>query len=324
MRCLTLANELRVNGVYCEFICRVYPGNLIEFINQCGFKVNGILPYESLTIDAEHTKSAIEGELIDWLIVDHYSLDASWEKLLRPLCRKIMVIDDLANRPHDCDLLLDQNYYCDQDFRYQGLLPEHCVTLLGPSYVLLRPEFHLIKQKPKVRNGCIKRILVFFGGADLANHTGILLSALEHLSIENIWVDVVVGPSNPHAESIRETCNRLPYAHYLYNVSNMAELIANADIGVGAGGSSMWERCYLGLPTITVVFAKNQLRTTEDVAQLGAIEYIGWADRLESDDYARAISKLATNSIRVNQISNAALALVKSKANSSVLDEILK
>jgi len=80
-----------------------------------------------------------------------------------------MVIDDLANRPHDCDLLLDQNYYRDLEKRYQGLVPSECVMLIGPDYVLLRPEFTLARQRLKVRDGSIRRFLIFFWGSDLTN-----------------------------------------------------------------------------------------------------------------------------------------------------------
>lgn len=342
MRCLTLADALRARGAECRFICRENEGNLLEQIRELGFAAYGLPiqsednvlagPYDGTSsnyagrlgadwaTDAAQTRVGAGETAADWLIVDHYALDARWEKSLRSICHKLMVIDDLANRPHDCDLLLDQNYYRDQDQRYQGLLPEQCVTLLGPSYVLLRREFAEAKQRLTARDGTIKGILVFFGGSDPTNQTGMVLTALQQLNEPDISVDVVVGLSNPNRHSIQALCDELPNATYYCNVSNIAELILNADLGIGAGGSAMWERCYLGLPTITVVFAANQIRTTEDVAGLGAIAYLGWSDSLRPEDYARAITDSIANPQRIKQMSDAALGVLQNETTATVAD----
>lgn len=342
MRCLTLADALRASGAECRFICREHPGNLLEQIRQRGYAVlglpvgsDGLVPRDfedaagsnrsawlgsDWAIDAAQTKVGAGESAVDWLIVDHYSLDARWEKLLRPICHKLMVIDDLANRPHDCDLLLDQNFYRNQDQRYQGLLPEHCITLLGPAYVLLRPEFAEAKQRLKVRDGTIKRILVFFGGSDPTNQTEVVLTALQQLNRSEISLDVVVGLTNPNRHSIQALCDELPNTTYYCNVSNMAELILNADLGIGAGGSAMWERCYLGLPTITVAFAANQVRTTEDVADIGAIDYLGWSDSARPEDYASAIADAIVNPQRIKQMADAALGVLHNETTAAVVD----
>ena len=346
MRCLTLAEALRERGAECRFICREHEGHLLEHIRQRGFDAYGLsIAYEfaepagsdakqdpdqsawlgsDWATDAAQTKIGVGGAAIDLLIVDHYALDAQWERALRTICQKIIVIDDLADREHDCDFLLDQNYYLDQDQRYQGLLPKQCKTLLGPAYVLLRPEFEEARQGLRTRDGTVKRIVVFFGGSDPKNQTRAVLTALAKMNISDISVDVVVGHTNPNRHSIQELCDQLPGVTYRCNISNMAELIMSADLGIGAGGSAMWERCYLGLPTITVVFAENQVRTTEAVAQLGAIEYLGWTDSLGPNDYERTISMLIANPQRLKQISDAALAVVQNQTTSLVVEEILK
>lgn len=345
MRCLTLAEALRELGAECRFICREHEGHLLKQIRQRGFDAYG-LPVaagvsESIGLDEQHVSGQSDwlgadwatdaaqtivsagGTAVDWLIVDHYALDARWERAIRPICHRLMVIDDLADRQHDCDVLLDQNYYRNQDQRYQGLLPKHCNTLLGPAYVLLRPEFEKARQGLRTRDGIVKRMVVFFGGSDPKNQTRVVLAALKNVKTPDISVDVVVGHTNPNRQLIQVLCDQLPAVTYHCNVSNMAELMVNADLGIGAGGSAMWERCYLGLPTITVVFAENQVRTTEDVAQLGAIEYLGWTNLLGEDDYERAISRLIANPQRLKQISDAALAVVQKQTTSSVAHEIL-
>jgi UDP-2,4-diacetamido-2,4,6-trideoxy-beta-L-altropyranose hydrolase len=339
MRCLTLADALRAAGAQCLFISRAHPGHLLELIRQRGFAVTA-LPAELLQppantqvvserskepvhasflgcdwqTDAEETIKAAAQWLpdgIDWLVVDHYQLDATWERLLRPHTRKLMVIDDLANRPHDCDLLLDQNYYRDLEKRYQGLVPSECVMLLGPDYVLLRPEFTVARQRLKVKDGSIRRILIFFGGSDPTDQTQKAMMALQLLGRPDIKVDVVVGSANPERSAIQKMCEQLPNTMFHCQVSNMAELISNADLGIGAGGSAMWERCCLGLPTITVVFAANQERTTEDVAEIGAIEYLGWVDQLAPENYARAVTRMLGNAQKVRLIGATALGVLR-------------
>ena len=129
----------------------------------------------------------------------------------------------------------------------------------------------------------------------------------------NIGVDVVVGAGNPNRDTIQALCNQLPNVAFHSQVSNMADLIHNADLGVGAGGATIWERCFLGLPTITVVSAANQERTTEDVAELGAIEYLGWSTQLRPEDYARAITGMLEDPQRVKRIGEAALHVVQAE-----------
>lgn len=324
MRCLTLADQLREEGVEAAFICRDLPGGMFDLLQARGYRF-ARLPTAAEAgkvtpqLDAGETiAAAIElfHDGADWLVVDHYGMDDAWERSLRPHVRRIMAIDDLANRTHDCDLLLDQNYYRDMEQRYRGLVPEHCVTLLGPAYVLLRPEFAEARKKLRTRDGTVRRILIFFGGSDPTNQTGKALEAMKLVSRPEIAVDVVVGVANPYRETIRAICEELPNTAFHCQVSSMAELIANADLGIGAGGGAMWERCYLGLPTITVVFADNQQRTTKDVAGIGAIEFLGWADRLTSQDYVRAINIMLGDTRHTKQVGDAALTVLQPKAAS--------
>ena len=318
MRCLTLADQLRGNGAEVAFVCRELPGGMFDLLDARGYR-NARLDLAPTGASSQHddAKATIEAVArlfpggVDWLVVDQYGLDVEWERLLRPVSCKLMVIDDLANRPHDCDLLLDQNYYRDLDSRYQGLVPEQCVTLLGPEYVLLRPEFTQARERLRGRDGTVRRILVFFGGSDPTNETEKVMAALSLLGRPDIEVDVVVGLANPKRDAIQALCDALPNVSFHCQVSNMAERILNADLGVGAGGAGMWERCYLGLPAITVVFAANQARTTEDVATTGAIEYLGWSGRLSPADYAHALGESIGNPARTRQIGELALRVVR-------------
>jgi len=175
MRCLTLAEALRTRGAQCFFVCREHPGNLLELIRKRGFEACALHLNTSCaaaaTVDAERptahaawlgahwrtdaaqTLAACGGSDVDWLIVDHYALDARWEAELRPACRKLMVIDDLADRNHDCDLLLDQNLVAESDARYQQRVPPGCTLLLGPRYALLQPLYRELRPQARLRPG---------------------------------------------------------------------------------------------------------------------------------------------------------------------------
>lgn len=328
MRCLTLADALKERGAHIRFVSRRMPEYFRDMLAAKGHEFMRLNTSSSEVItdglsyahwlgtsqhaDAQETVQALSEQTWDWLVADHYGIDVAWERMLRSRARKLMVIDDLANRHHDCDLLLDQNYYRDLGRRYQGLVPNKCVTLLGPAYVLLRPEFADARQRLRVRDGTVRRTLVFFGGSDPTNQTQKVIQSLPLLGRPDIRVDVVVGAANPHRNTIRALCDETPNVAFHCQVSNMAELIMSADLGVGAGGTAMWERCYLGLPTITVVIAANQERTTADVADTGAIEYLGWADQLRPEDYARAIARMASNPQLVKRVSSIALNLLQS------------
>lgn len=336
MRCLTLAGKLRQHGAHIHFISRNMPEHARAMLAAKGYefallkddqndKQKGGLAHAhwlgtSQAQDAMDTIQAMSGRAWDWLVVDHYALDAEWESIMRPYCNHIMVIDDLADRNHDCDLLLDQNYYRNQEQRYQGLVPEHCATLLGPAHALLRPEFIEAKHRLRVRDGTVKRILVFFGGSDIVNQTQNVVQAIKHLDRLDIKVDVVVGTDNPHRDTIRALCDGQQNVTFSCQVSNMAERIQNADLAIGAGGVAMWERCFLGLPAITVIIAANQERTVEDTASIGAIENLGWYDQLCPEDYTRAIAGMIENPQKARQISESALSAMQAKGGTSTMD----
>jgi UDP-2,4-diacetamido-2,4,6-trideoxy-beta-L-altropyranose hydrolase len=314
MRCLTLADELRKRGATVAFVCRDFEGHLEKYIVSKGYKCF-LLPrpaivYHSSTNDeygawlgvsreddADATASICQtwitdnGE-IDWLITDHYAIDERWQRRLRPHTQHIMAIDDIANRSHDCDILLDQNLYDDAEKRYAELVLPQCRLLLGPEYALLRPEFREARERlgtSLVRNGTVRRIMVFFGGSDPSNETAKAIRALQMLGREDIESDIIVGIANPHREEIEHVCAHVPNLHFHCQVPNMADFMCTADLALGAGGSTTWERCALGLPTIAVIIAENQAEMTETAAKHGLQWSAGWHSTLSAKRLAEYI-----------------------------------
>lgn len=279
MRCLALAGQLRRDGIDTHFVCRAHPGHLGEIILAQGHGLT-LLPMgqdrssdpahaswlgASWEEDAAATADAVAGRKADWLIVDHYALDARWEGDLRSQAGRIMVIDDLADRPHDCDLLLDQNIHASPD-RYRNLVPEGCRLFLGPMFALLRPEFETGHGMARPRSGQVRRVLIAFGGTDPEDYTGMALTALDALRVPGIQVDIVVGMACPHREKLAERCASRPHTRFFCQSNRLAELMAEADLAIGAGGAMTWERACLGLPAVVLPISANQFPISRGAA----------------------------------------------------------
>jgi UDP-2,4-diacetamido-2,4,6-trideoxy-beta-L-altropyranose hydrolase len=320
MRCLALAEALQQRGAVSHFICRQDEGHLGDLVEGRGFDVVRLRgsviasgePRLDWEKDAEETGGAISGlhGKVDWLVVDHYMLDAMWERRLRQRALRLMAIDDLADRRHDCDLLLDQNYYEDLETRYDSLVPPGCVKLLGPTHALLRKEFLDARRRARAKSGAPRRVFVFLGGADPENVTARAIEAFTRLGNEELSLDVVVGAANPRRTALRAMCSSLPRVTFHCQVANISELMLAADLAVGAGGVTTWERCILGLPTLTIVIADNQLKTTMDMAQLGIIWYLGRSSELDADTIRLSMLEALSSPDRLHRMSQKAMAFM--------------
>lgn len=330
MRCLGLANTLAEKGAVCTFLARENGlGELASLLKTAGHNV-ALLPDLSSVLnvdqgqvlahacwlphgwemDAELCLSVLpEGLTVDWLVVDHYALDARWQNIMRKVALRVFVIDDLADREHDCDILLDQNLYADMGLRYIGKVPSHCKLLLGPGYALLRNEFRQLRKQVRPRTGPVKRVLVFFGGVDADNCTGRAIAALASIGLEGIQVDVVIGAQHPHREEIELACARHQFAFYV-QTNRMADLMAAADLAVGAGGTATWERCCLGLPALTVSIADNQTNIAKSIDLFGAGQYVGSQHSASVSVVRQALQVLLQDNQKVASLSNMAYSLV--------------
>ena len=335
MRCLTLAEVLRERGADVRFICREHAGNLIALLGQKGVQAvvlpisanNGTMHGDDYAAwlgvtqeeDAEQTIKALGGDIPDWLVVDHYGLDVEWEQRLRPYIGRILAIDDFTNRHHDCDVLLDQNYSLNGEQRYAGLIPPLCRTLLGPGYALLRKEFRVLRERNGARPSGLEKILVFFTAGDDQGETLKAMHGIEMFGkVER--VDVVVGQSNPDNAAIKAKCDELHWGYHC-QVDYMPSLIAQADLVIGAGGSSNWERCALGVPALVAVLAENQAPIARALDAAGMICSLGWNHGLQAMDYANALNGLSRD--RLAAMSEKAMALVDAKGAERVADILL-
>ncbi len=334
MRCLTLADALHESGASCAFVCRPHQGHLLEIIAQRGHRVMALPKLQKfvepmrncaghahwlgtdLTTDAQDTQQALialsGGQPVDWLVVDHYGLDARWEEALRPRAKRIMVIDDLADRPHACDLLLDQTFGREAA-EYVQLAQEGCTLLCGSKYVLLRPEFAALKAYSLNRrqHPVLRELLVTMGGIDNENATQKILNALQNCTLpRNCRITVVMGQRAPWLQEIRTQAELMPRrTRVLSGVSNMAEIMADSDLAIGAAGGTSWERCCLGLPSIVIVLAQNQLKVAKELKQIGAAAIISLGSDTSSE-LKLLISSFVSNPSLLHSFSNTSSAIV--------------
>ena len=316
MRCLALAGLLKSEGVECIFIGRPLLGNLLHHLG-------GLYKYEYLPLrdncsdqipnvisDAVDTGNVLSQLVVDWLIVDHYGLDFRWEQLIRVKVAKLMVIDDLANRPHVCDLLLDQNVQRKKT-DYKKLVPQDTIVLAGPEFALLRSEFQKFRDVSLNRrfNPDLKKILISMGGIDKNNVVKDMLFAVNECNLpSSIFVTIVLGIKAPWEAEVRQLSSKLRFKTKIFaNVQNMAELMTDSDLVIGAFGISALERCCLGLPSINMVLAENQKPGALALSAAGAALVIESPSclkdvlnsKLESDSMATFLCNMTKSAMNI-------------------------
>ena len=272
VRCLALAHVLHARGWHCAFV------GIKDVVQTVPQILSAPVIFIELADPQDDTPEQLckhwpEG--ISCLVVDHYGRDHSYESAWRPWANVILAIDDLANRQHDCDLLLDQTYGR-QTEDYSSLVPQHCQLLLGADYALLREPFARLRARSLQRRRVtsqIQRVLISFGAADTGDITTIALASILAGDV-SVAVDVVVGAQGENLDKFRQIALSHPgrvTIHRAIDAEQMAELMCDADLAVGACGTSSWERCVLGVPTLGIVTADNQRMVAQRLAQCGAM-----------------------------------------------------
>jgi UDP-2,4-diacetamido-2,4,6-trideoxy-beta-L-altropyranose hydrolase len=345
MRCLSLAEQLHDEGNDIGFLCREQPGDLIDYIKSKGYTVHTLLnPVDKASdpnsdnprygewlgvpwqVDAEQTLDQLQilAKPVDWLILDHYALDAQYEKTLRPHVRKILVIDDLANRKHDCDVLLDHNYFDNMTSRYEGLVNKQCQLVVGPTYALLRKEFQTALSTNRIRDGRIRNVLVSFGSVDITGETMKTLQALWPFAQQGLTVNVLLGKMNPHNAAIMEFCSEMPHCTAYEHLEKTRELMERADLAIGAGGTTTWERCCLGLPSLVISTSQNHEDLSEHITRTGTIGFLGKSNKVTSWIIHERVKQMMTHPEQCREMSARASQLVDGLGIQRISKELSK
>lgn len=346
-RMLTLAKQLKKNGHNVFFISRCLKGNLIDLVKESFDVLELPAPDSHLVqelycdhtpwleveynLEIQQTQSVIakyltdsHNVMLDWLIIDHYAIEKKWQTALKPFTRSYLQIDDLADREHDVDVLLDQNYYQLGQSRYDNLLPNKTKRLCGPEFSLLRDEFAIARQKlapfeVRLQKG---NVVLFFGGIDMANETSKALKALLMVKSDDQF-DVIIGINNPHREEVEALCDRYSDRVSLHiQVSNMMDFFAESYLYVGAVGATTWERCVMSLPGIVCSVADNQTQLALDLSLINGHDYLGINTSLTELDYATAYKKLLSNPEHLLSQSEACGRLIDGSGCQKVVSEL--
>lgn len=337
MRCLTLADALADLGFLNKFVCRKHEGHMIELIEQRGYRAIGLdqdrnfsMPTNDLAhagwlgsdwiSDSEETKEAMGSERVDWLVVDHYAIDRRWHQAMRPFVKRLLVLDDIADRSLDCDLLLNQNYGS-SSARYEQLVPKHCMQLHGPGYALLKPLYSRLRDSASNRSGEIFSVLIYFGGgSDNLNLTSSAVEAFNTKDLKHIHLDVVVSVSYAHLHSLQVLASERGHTEIHSQLPDLANLMAQADLAIGAGGATTWERCCLGLPSIVVSIADNQNPACVALADSNIIQYPGEAKNISASHIREVVRLLLQNSKQMLSMSQKSMNLVDGLGVLKVVD----
>jgi UDP-2,4-diacetamido-2,4,6-trideoxy-beta-L-altropyranose hydrolase len=319
MRCLTLAKALQQSDWQVQFACRAHPGHLIQWLREQKFDIIALQqPIQTqatgyaawLGVTEQQDAAELIAQLqapVDLIVIDHYGLSSIFEQAMTGFYQKLLVIDDLANRLHQCDYLLDQNLYPDMHSRYDSLVNKEAQLLLGPSYVLLRPEFAQYQRTAQLQPA---RFLVFYGGTDELNLTSQTIKALQQLQKTDFAADIVIGLANPHKAELEQLCADDQRLTLHIQTPHMAELMSKATLMIGAGGSTHWERCALALPALVVTLADNQVSSTLALVEAGVCTYLGRGEDLTVTQLTDAIQQLSDNPEQLEKMSDQAGQLV--------------
>jgi len=342
MRCFVIAARLiRKFDAEVMFIMREHQGHLIEFIEQKKAFALAILPAgepsqdvrtpynlwlgESEQQDIRQTCLALKQFKPDWVLFDHYALgEKSHRAVKAEFDCAVAVIDDLADRPLACDLLIDHNCARDPARRYTGLLPEQTKCFLGPRYTPFRDELLITAgQLGTLEKDSVKRVFVFLGGGDTFAATERVLKALISLPrFSEIQVDAVVGMSCPNREQLESLCANHPNVNYYCQTPRLGELMAAATLAVGAGGINSSERVLLRLPAVTLSLAANQTPGLVCYDQMGCVRYLGECDAVSQAQLSAAINRVLFDDAELEQMRQACAALIPMPTAQDGLSEV--
>ncbi|MEX0803124.1 MAG: UDP-2,4-diacetamido-2,4,6-trideoxy-beta-L-altropyranose hydrolase, partial [Candidatus Binatia bacterium] len=321
-RCLALADAFAELGWRCGFACRE---GTIETVPALKSSPHDFVALRGTAEDEAAELKALVRSPCDLLVVDHYGRDRAFETACRSFVKRILALDDQPCRVHDCDSLLDATPGR-MAAEYEELVPADCTQLLGADFALLRRQFAACRPSVlarRQRKHPVERLLVSIGTTDPQNLTAIVLRGVAESGV-SVPVDVVLGSAAPHLEATRRLIATLDIDARLHvDVADMAQLMSEADLAIGACGYSSFERCCLGLPTLAVLAAENQRPYWKALTATGAIERIGEGGELTPERVAASLRILAADHERRMTMSRKSAAVCDGRGARRVVIDLL-
>jgi UDP-2,4-diacetamido-2,4,6-trideoxy-beta-L-altropyranose hydrolase len=284
MRSLTLSQALAAEGADCRFATGPQGGALLASFapDTSQLRLASAAPQDLIQV--------VAGERFDAVVFDHYGLSAADHQAMAK-GRAALVIDDLADRPLGGDVVLDSGP-TRRASDYDGLVGEAARLLLGPQYAPVRPEFAQLREAALARRGGpVGRVLVSLGLTDVGGVTARLLERVRP-RLGAVAIDVVLGAEAPSLAGLKRLARHDERIALHVESPDMARLTAEADLGIGAAGSSAWERCVVGLPSVMAVLADNQRAAAAALAEREAALMVEAAAPGFEDGFDRALARL--------------------------------
>jgi UDP-2,4-diacetamido-2,4,6-trideoxy-beta-L-altropyranose hydrolase len=326
MRCLTLAAQLRKSGAEIVFVCRPCPAGSLRVIADHGYPLRQLedvhgrdwaLTQNGIDADAAQTRRLLESDgPIDWLVIDHYSIDSRWEVTLERTARFMLVLDDLANRKHQCTALCDPLPGTGAFLRARYSELCNGDLLLGPKYALVRDEFlygreAMARPRPLPLQGALS-VHVYFGSA--AGSAWARFSRLIAIQFPNLTL-LVIGPANDNAKKAELEQSFKGRVRVLAGPANMASTLCACDIAVGAPGSTTWERACLGIPAVYLATAENQVAILRHLDATGYCRYLGEAWSITDQAFSAGLGSLLGDAAELRSLQSKAWSSVDGRGS---------
>lgn len=292
MRCLTLAQSWRSRGGKVVFVTTCSNEDLLGQLRAGKIQIVRVTHAHPNPADWEQTHRILDSNSAAWVVLDGYHFDSGYQKKIKKIGSQLMVIDDMAHiDKYYADIILNQNINAGR-LNYSV---ESCTRLiLGPQYALLRPEFTKRSDKMRPTPQVARKLLITLGGADPDNKTLKVMQAVQQTNIDDLEVVVVIGSANPYRQLLQSVghASQIPF-RLIFNTTEMAELMAWADLSISAGGSTCLELAHMGVPTLCVILAENQRLLVEGLAEAGAAINLGWYRDLPTLKIVQSLESLA-------------------------------
>lgn len=324
-RCLALASALRDTAAQVTLLSRDSELDIAAMAREVGIefivipdaanridmqgKPADALSREWWQVDADYCGQALLSWEPDWIVVDHYALDARWHRqVATAVDARVAVIDDLADRDLHAEMLVDHNLNHDHRAKYRGRIQGTPTFLVGPRFALLAPVYATAKEF--VVNPCVRSIGIFMGGADAADFSSIAVRACREQAAFSGAIEIAITRAYPHRDSLEKLTRRWPDTKLLCDQQDLADFFSRHDLQIGAGGGAVWERCCVGAPTLALVAAPNQRATLPALAALGAVAVPGLLTDADDETLGRAVRALLDDPLRRRQLSERSRSLV--------------
>ena len=317
MRCLALSEELLRRGHECFFLLKVVHPEVLERIKKFGCTSYLLPRTASLQQDLDSVIEYVFHQSIDWVVTDHYMIDASYVKEVKHQGFHVLSIDDNARIHYYSDIVVNQNIGAE---KLAFSAEPYTALLLGPSYVMLRDE--LLRRGEKKHSLSARNLLITLGGTDPDNFLLSVLQSLEDVA-KDIDISAVIGPFNPHGAALqafqKTTTMRL---RLVQSPPNMAELYLQADLAISAAGSSCYELAYFGIPNLMISVAANQLSIAHEMDKQRIGIYLGEKHDLQQESLKDKVNEFLRNQSLRDHLSENGQKLVDGKGKERIVNRM--